>query len=789
MSKQLPSIFFPERMDYIQMVCPLQSAYYAVKAIAENGHIELLDQNSGNNSGQKRYTETYLQCEEATRSLSFMRTQLELHKKLPKPMSIDVAATSQDDTPLQEFIQSILDVDAQLREKTSIYERLRDQLKQQREKLQLLRFYIPLLEQDTINDESEASEFLGNQKGDNLEMQTFSGLPSCTGFVANESQMRLQNMILRVTRRNAMLHFGESVNGQTPFAVFAASNVALNKITQIAQSFSKNVYKFPSSQEEISNLMKQLESEILQAKMVCDQARQANIQFLDEISKNFWVWDARIIRESQIWSTIDFGDFNTEQSSVIYRGWMPRRFIEQLNDIAQQATQAANSPVPIRVSHTPAEDMSSITPPTFIETNTFQYPFQMLNDAYGVPNYNEINAGAFYQMYPFLFGIMFGDMGHSIFYLLATLCCFIAVKKAKQSGSNLGGMLDMIDRFKWFLLFASISAFYCGFMYNETFGLPIDFFGSHYTIDEAETTSTTTVYKKTDKAIYPFGIDPVWFFKDNELIFLNSFKMKFSVVMGMIQMVFGLILSFINKCINREWPELIAHNIPELLYMVPFFGYLVVLIIKKWVTNFHDNYFFPEAQREDGVNLIQVMIGMILSFGSEDETLHLYNGQWGVQTVITIIFFISIPLFLFAKPIFDFALHHKDPGFSVLESFVMNLIHVIEFCLSALSHTASYLRLWALSLAHSQLSHVIWEELFLLGANISPSIEWLMVFIIFIVFAVMTAAILLGMEAFSALLHAIRLMWVEFCSKFYTGQGYKFHPVSLRKTLKKAGYY
>lgn len=131
---------------------------------------------------------------------------------------------------------------------------------------------------------------------------------------------------------------------------------------------------------------------------------------------------------------------------------------------------------------------------------------------------------------------MFGDIGHGGLLLLFGLYLIWNANSIKDDPES---SLKPLVETRYLLTIMGFFGTYSGFIYNEFLALPWDLFGSCY-INHGE------VAERMSNCVYPFGMDPKWFVASNELSFFNSLKMKQAVIIGVLQMSFGVVLKGLN---------------------------------------------------------------------------------------------------------------------------------------------------------------------------------------------------------------------------------------------------
>lgn len=646
------------------------------------------------------------------------------------------------------------------------------------------------------------------------------------GTIDRARMATFERILWRVLRGNLYMNYAEidepfqEPGKEEPvrknvFIIFAHGSDLLNKIRKISESMGGTLYPIDSSIDKREAALRDVHSRIEDLNNVLYTTSATRRTELVKIAETLSAWADLVRKEKLVYATMNNFLFDSSRKTLIAEGWCPTFAIDSVQLALHRAAENAGTSVPPVLQ----ELKTKQTPPTYQLTNKFTAGFQSIVDAYAIATYGEVNPGLFATItFPFLFAVMFGDIGHG--FIMALTALVMCMYERKLSKLDMGEIFEMFFYGRYMILLMGLFSIYTGFIYNDIFSKSLHLFQTGWVWPEHP---NGAVEAQPNGHVYAMGLDPTWHGADNSLVFTNSIKMKMSVILGVLHMTLAICLQVPNFIHFKKRSSIITEFVPQILFLHSLFGYLILMIVYKWSVDWYETDENGTVFRNNPPSLLNTLIYMFLKPGNVEAEKQLYPGQAFVQTCLLLLAVVCVPWMLLAKPYLIWREKQRtagqgyrhltatdedeeeqlingdgehvsghdgqqggengegghdehDEAFS--EVMIHQAIHTIEFCLGCISNTASYLRLWALSLAHAQLSEVLWSMIL---DKVLPMTGILGAFAIFAGFAAWftgTIAILCGMEALSATLHAVRLQWVEFQSKHFMGEGYPFAPTT-----------
>ncbi|KAM9779754.1 V-type proton ATPase 116 kDa subunit a isoform 1-T1 [Neosynchiropus ocellatus] len=842
-------LFRSEEMTLAQLFLQSEAAYCCVSELGEIGMVQFRDLNPDVNVFQRKFVNEVRRCEEMDRKLRFVEKEIK---------KADIPIMDTGENPEVPFPRDMIDLEA-------TFEKLENELKEintnqealKKNFLELTELKHILRRTQQFFDEMEDPSLLEESSTLLDPNEVNRGAPLRLGFVAGvigrERIPTFERMLWRVCRGNVFLRqadiedpledpaTGDQVH-KSVFIIFFQGDQLKNRVKKICEGFRATLYPCPETPQERKEMLAGVNARIDDLQMVLNQTEDHRQRVLQAAAKTVRVWFIKVRKMKAIYHTLNLCNIDVTQKCLIAEVWCPISDMDSIQFALRRGTEKSGSTVPSILNRMQTKQ----TPPTYNKTNKFTSGFQNIVDAYGIGSYREMNPAPYTIItFPFLFAVMFGDLGHGTLMTCAALYLVLRENRLMAQKSD-NEMFGMVFAGRYIILLMGIFSIYTGTIYNDCFSKSINIYGSGWSVrpmfdrrvggNWSDQTLLDNRVLQLDPAIdgvfngpYPIGIDPIWNIATNKLNFLNSFKMKMSVILGVIHMAFGVTLSLFNHLYFKKPLNIYFGFIPEIIFLLSLFGYLVLLIFYKWIA-------YNARTSKDAPSLLIAFINMFLFNYNDPSNKPLYAGQMGLQSFLVILALACVPCMLVVKTMMvrreymwrknlgtqnfggirvgngptedeaeiiqhdQLSQHSEDEAETCLLSpaskareeeeidfadlAVHQAIHTIEYCLGCISNTASYLRLWALSLAHAELSEVLWSMVMHIGLSAKGIGGFVVLSIVFFFFAVLTVAILLVMEGLSAFLHALRLHWVEFQNKFYTGQGFKFLPFTFESILE-----
>lgn len=545
------------------------------------------------------------------------------------------------------------------------------------------------------------------------------------GVMSRERFLGFERMLWRISRGNIFVRqheidetFKDPRTKQDMhklvFVLFFQGEQLRRRVRKICEGYHATLYPCPHEIKEWAKTYDHVKIRLADLTTVLNQTKDHRDVIMNNIGRNLTCWRIMVKKMKSIYHCLNYFNMDLTNRCMIGECWVATRDIPSVQRVLETVTSKVNSEVKsfLQIINT------NETPPTYMHRNKFTSGFQTLIDSYGIASYREVNP-AFFTLatFPFLFGMMFGDIGHGLLVLI--FGAWMVLFEQRLSKWKIGEIWTIFFGGRYIILLMGFFSIFAGFMYNDCFGKSFNIFGSSWFINRNESTVLDNELlqlnpiDETTKRVYPLGLDPVWMMAENKIVFQNSVKMKLSVIIGVTHMIFGVCMQIPNHIELKRYWNILLDFVPQIVFLVSLFGYLVFMMIFKWIVY--------DAQSEDiekGTSCAPSILIYFIDMMLQRQTVPtvrcteswMFTAQPMVQKILFAVAMGCIPVLLFGKIIFIWILgkigvkhHNYNHGDEPMnEMMIYQAIHTIEYVLNCISHTASYLRLWALSLAHAR---------------------------------------------------------------------------------------
>ncbi len=366
---------------------------------------------------------------------------------------------------------------------------------------------------------------------------------------------------------------------------------------------------------------------------------------------------------------------NTEKQAdekvMLLEGWVPEERKEALTDYLETNN----------ILYVAIRAEQSDQPPVLLKNKKFAKKFEMLGELYSLPKYSELDLTPFFApFYVLFFGFCLGDAGYGILMAVAAL---LLKKKVQKELKHVMGLI----------FYLGLSTFLFGVISGVFFGIPL--------FD-----TSLPVYRDLAIRFEQQGTD------------INMLLFYLALLLGGIQIIFGLILKAINETKQFGWT-----------FAVGTLGWIVLLI--------------------GSISIYGYSAISDIPFETLYPALYVLLGISGVMI-----------LFL------------NNLKRNILMNFGLGLWNTYNMVTGILGDLLSYIRLFALGISSAILGFVFNS----LAVSMSGSIPVVSILIMTVIL-VIGHGINLFMSGLGAFVHPMRLTFVEFYKNAgFSGGGKHYKP-------------